>query len=246
MTCCFSGEEVPTDKLFVLYYPPSMAHHGWDQSVYAAAHAKHALTAAVEGLQSFHGRYVTGKQLPIGVVAGLAGVLLFGLWFATAVVNWSAAGFALRYLLPFLALVLTAVGLQRLRAFLRRRRLWQTTGQKTVEEELRAIQEEIAKLPADPSAEQAAVVMRRPCPDVLSELAFTGTYFRAFTYLDFVMYPQLSHPKRREELPHAHNLNRDAYYVGDIVYDGWRMFQRDRRDFGDPRFAGSGGRRGVI
>jgi hypothetical protein len=30
------------------------------------------------------------------------------------------------------------------------------------------------------------------------------------------------------------------------VYDGWRMFQRDRRDFSDPRFAGSGGRRGVI
>jgi hypothetical protein len=47
-------------------------------------------------------------------------------------------------------------------------------------------------------------------------------------------------------LPAGHNLNRDAYYVGNIVYDGWRMFQRDRRDFSDPRFAGSGGRRGVI
>jgi hypothetical protein len=111
---------------------------------------------------------------------------------------------------------------------------------------LRAIEAEISKLPQDPLADEAAVVLRRACPDVLSELAFAGTYFRAFTYLDFVMYPQLSHPQRREDLPANHNLNRDAYYVGDIVYDGWRMFSRDRRDFSDPRFAGSGGRRGVI
>jgi hypothetical protein len=246
MTCCFSGEEVPTEKLFVLYYPPSMAHHGWDQSVYAAAHAKHALAAAVGSLRSFHGRYVVGKKVWLGVALAIAGLLLFGVWLVTTVADWPAHGFGMRYVLPFVALLVTAFGFQRVRAFLRRRRRWLTVGRQTVEEELRAIEAEIAKLPDDPLAEQAAAVMRRPCPDVLSELAFEGAYFRAFTYLDFVMYPQLSHPKRREELPSSHNLNRDAYYVGDIVYDGWRMFQRDRRDFSDPRFAGSGGRRGVI
>jgi hypothetical protein len=246
MNCCFSGEEVPTEKLFVLYYPPSMAHHGWDQSVYAAAGARHALAAAVSSLRSFHGRYVIGKKVWLGLAMAVAGVALFGLWLATAVAQWPSAGFAQRYLLPFLALLVTAFGFQRVRAFLRRRSRWKAIGRQTVEEELRAIEAEIAKLPEDPLAEQAAVVMRRPCPEILSELAFEGAYFRAFTYLDFVMYPQLSHPKRREELPSQHNLNRDAYYVGDIVYDGWRMFQRDRRDFSDPRFAGSGGRRGVI
>jgi hypothetical protein len=246
MTCCFSSEEVPTEKLFVLYYPPSMAHHGWDQSVYAAAHAKHALAAAADSLRSFHSRYVIGKKLWLGIAMAAAGVGLFAVWLGTAVARWPSAGFAQRYLLPFLALTVTAFGFQRVRAFLRRRRRWRTVGRQTVEEELRAIEAEIAKLPDDPLAEQAAVVMRRPCPDVLSELAFEGAYFRAFTYLDFVMYPQLSHPSRQEELPSGHNLNRDAYYVGGIVYDGWRMFQRDRRDFSDPRFAGSGGRRGVI
>ena len=246
MTCCFSGEEVPTEKLFVLYYPPSMAHHGWDQSVYAAAHAKHALAAAVSSLQAFHWRYVVGTRVWLGVALALAGLLLFGVWLAAVVANWPTAGFAMRYVLPSVALMVTAVGLQRVRAFLRRRRRWRAVGRQTVEEELRAIEAEIAKLPDDPLAEQAAAVMRRPCPDVLSELAFEGAYFRAFTYLDFVMYPQLTHPRRREELPAGHNLNRDAYYVGDIVYDGWRMFQRDRRNFSDPRFAGSGGRRGVI
>ena len=230
----------------MLYYPPSMAHDSWDRSVYAAAGAKHALAAAIEGLRSFHGQYVVGKRLRLGLAAGLGGVLLFGLWFAVAVANWETAGFAPKYLLPLLALAVSAVGVHRLRAFNRRRRLWRTSARQIVADELRAIEAEIAKLPADPSAEQAAGVMRRPCPDVLSELAFEGTYFRAFTYLDFIMYPRLSHPRRREELPHGHNLNRDAYYVGDIVYDGWRMFQRDRRDFSDPRFAGSGGRRGVI
>jgi hypothetical protein len=246
MTCCFSGEEVPTEKLFVLYYPPSMAHHGWDQSVYAAAHAKHALAAAVDGLKSFHGRYVVGKDLWPGVAAAVTGLALFAIWLATSVPQWLSVGFAQKFLLPFVALIVTAVGFQRLRAFLRRNRLWKNSGRQVVDEEIRALKAAIAELPEDPTAEEAAVVMRRPCPDVLSELAFQGTYFRAFTYLDFVMYPQLSHPTRQEELPSGHNLNRDAYYVGNIVYDGWRMFQRDRRDFSDPRFAGSGGRRGVI
>ena len=246
MKCCFSGQEVPTEKLFVLYYPPSMAHQGWDHSVYAAARARNALAAAVKGLRSFHRQYVVGKTLWTGLAFLAAGLLLFGLWFVIAVTNWPAAGFPLKYLLPLLATALTAVGLLRLRAYWLRQRLWRTSGQSVVDEELRAIEAEIAKLPEDPLADQAAVVLRRPCPDVLSELAFAGTYFRAFTYLDFVMYPQLSHPQRREDLPNSHNLNRDAYYVGDVVYDGWRMFQRDRRDFSDPRFAGSGGRRGVI
>ena len=128
MTCCFSGEEVPTEKLFVLYYPPSMAHHGWDQSVYAAAHAKHALAAAIETLRDFHSRYVVGKKLWGGVALAVAGLLLFVVWLATAVANWPQAGFAQKYLLPFAALMVTALGFQRLRAFLRRRRLWQTSG----------------------------------------------------------------------------------------------------------------------
>jgi hypothetical protein len=85
MTCCFSGEEVPTEKLFVLYYPPSMAHHGWDQSVYAAAHAKHVLAAAVDGLQTFHGRYVIGKNLWLGVAIAVAGLALFAIWLAASV-----------------------------------------------------------------------------------------------------------------------------------------------------------------
>lgn len=246
MTCCFSGEEVPTEKLFVLYYPPSMAHHGWDHSVYAAAHAKHALAAAVEGLKSFHGRYVVGKKFWLGVAWSVVGIALFAVWMATTLAAWSTAGFAAKYVLPFVALVVTGIGFQRIRAFLRRNRLWKETGRKTVEEELRTLEAAIAELPPDPLAEEAAAVMRRPCPEVLSELAFQGTYFRAFTYLDFVMYPQMGHPARQEDLPTGHNLNRDAYYVGNIVYDGWRMFQRDRRDFSDPRFAGSGGRRGVI
>lgn len=245
MKCSFSGEEVPTEKLFVIYYPPSMAHDSWDKSVYAAAQAKNALKATVETLASFHWRYVVGGKIWGGLAALLAATILLGIWLATSLTHWAEAGFARQYLLPLLALVVAVFGFSRLRAFLRRRRLWSRTSQ-LVADEVRAIQQAIANLPEDPSAEQAAVVMRRPCPEALSELAFEGTYFRAFTYLDLIMYPRLSHPARREDLPSAHNPNRDAYYVGNVVYDGWRMFQRDRRDFTDPRFAGSGGRRGVI
>ena len=101
-------------------------------------------------------------------------------------------------------------------------------------------------MPEDPTAEQAAVVMRRQCPGVVSELAFDGSYFHAFTYMDFVMFPQLRNPASQEELPDRHSLNRDAYYVGDLVYDHWRLFHKDDRELADPRFIGSGGKRGVI
>ena len=49
-----------------------------------------------------------------------------------------------------------------------------------------------------------------------------------------------------EELPDKHSLHRDAYSVGDLVYDNWRIFHKDDREVEDPRFVGSGGRRGVI
>jgi hypothetical protein len=128
MKCSFSGEEVPTEKLFVLYYPPSMAHQGWDQSVYAAARAKNALQAAIDGLKSFHGRNVVGKKLVLNILVLAAGLALFGVWFAFGVANWATAGFGLKYLLPLVGLALTGYGFLQLRAFMRRRALWQKSG----------------------------------------------------------------------------------------------------------------------
>jgi hypothetical protein len=242
MKCCFSGQEVPTEKLLVLYYPPAMAHAEWRKSVYAAARAGQALLQLVHTLKGLYWRYVVGKKALAGLVAGLLGTLVLVSW----IQNWFGAGALVRFLQVFSAVVLLGFAFFRLRALVRRLRIWRQTGERTVEEELSAIEKQIAAMPEDPSAEQAAEILRRSCPDVLSELAFQGSYFRAFTYLDFVMYPQLEHPARQEDLPQGHTIYRDAYYVGDIVYDGWRPFQRDQRELVDPRFVGSGGRRGVI
>lgn len=245
MICCFSKQEVPTDKLLLLYYPPSMAHHSWDHSVYACARAREALAEVRRCLRSLYPRYVVGSKFLVGLGVGLAGLLLLGGW-AWLLATKESAGFAVRWLLPLAGAILFLFGWIRFRGFRRRSHLWKNKGKAVAAEELRAIDEAIAAMPDDPTAEQAATVLRRQCPEVLSEITFHGTYFRAFTYLDFVMYPQLRHPAKREELPDKHSLNRDAYYVGDIVYDGWRMFQKGQRELADPRFAGSGGRRGVI
>lgn len=246
MTCFFSGKEIPPDRLFALYYPPAMAHYNWDKSVYATARAGEALKQIVDQLQSFHWRYVVGRKVFVGAIAGLLGLLLLVAWLYTLAAGWDEAGVVRKYVQPAAALVLLWLARFRIRAFLRRLRNWKSKGESTVLEELKAIEAEIAKMPEDPTAEQAAVVVRRLCPDVISEIAFDGTYFRAFTYMDFVMYPKLKNPKTREELPTQQSLNRDAYRVGDVIYDGWRVFHKDQRELADPRFAGSGGRRGVI
>jgi len=246
MTCCFSGREIPISKLLVLYYPPAMAHQEWDHSAYAAARAGEALRAIEERLRSFYRRYVLGKRLAVGIGAAVLGAALAVVWAAVALASWSQAGFLQRYLLPLGALLSLLVGASLIRGFFRRNRIWKERGQETVARELAEIEKAMKDLPDDPTADQAALILRRSCPDVISELAFEGTYFRAFTYMDFVMFPQLRHPASRDELPDKHSLTRDAYYVGDVVYDGWRMFQKDLRELVDPRFAGSGGRRGVI
>ena len=246
MTCCFCGKTVPADKLLVLYYPPSMAHYGWDQSVYAAAWAKEALGQLVARLKSAYWKKVVGAKPLAGLLAGVAGGALVAYWIHVLAGAWEQAGFFQRYWLPGLALVLLAFAFYRFKALFRRVRLWNTQGKQTIAAELGVIEAEIAGMPEDPSAEEAAVIFRRKCPDVISEITFDGTYFRAFTYMDFLFYPQLKHPSAKEDLPGAHSLNRDAYYVGDIVYDGWRVFHKDQREVIDPRFVGSGGRRGVI
>ena len=246
MTCCFSGKEVPTDKLLVLYYPPSMAHYGWDRSVYAAARAKEGLEQLVAQLRSAYWKRVVGIKPLTGVLAGAAGLAILFFWIQGAVSAWDQIGFFRRYGAAVVAMVLLAFAYFRLKALSRRMRVWDSQAKETVAVELDELETEIAAMPDDPSAEEAAAVFRRKCPDVLSEIAFDGTYFRAFTYMDFLFYPQLKHPTTKEDLPSSHSLNRDAYYVGDIVYDGWRVFHKDQREVVDPRFIGSGGRRGVI
>jgi hypothetical protein len=246
MKCCFSQSEVPTDKLFVLYYPPTMVHQKWEKSVYAAARARDALRVTAMQLRTFFKNYVVGKKLPGGLAVGAVGLVIFAHWLQSASVSWEELGFFRKYVQLLLALGLLSFGSFRLRRFLRRLRAWKLKGRETVGKELQEIEAQIAKMPEDPTAEQAAVVMRRECPDVVSELAFDGSYFHAFTYMDFVMFPRLKNPGSPQELPDKHSLNRDAYYVGDLVYDNWRLFQKDDRDLVDPRFVGSGGKRGVI
>ena len=155
-------------------------------------------------------------------------------------------GFVQRYLVSLAALALLLLGWSRVRAFLDRWRVWRQGGSDTVAQELATIRRLLEDLPDDPDAEEAAAIMRRECPAVISELAFYGRNFQAFTYMDFALSPNLRHPNEQKELPQEHSLYRDAYYVGEVVYDNWRTFHKDRRRMFDPRFAGSGGRRGVI
>ena len=246
MNCCFSGRPVPTDKLFILYYPPAAAHETWDKSFFAAARAGEALAATLGHLDSFFSRHVVSRDILPGIVAGAAGLAVLAAWLGMSLEGWSAIGFGSRYLLPAASLLLLLFAWPRLRGFLYRWRLWRQGGREQVAEELEAITALVNDLPEDPDAEDAAVVMRRECPDSLSEIAFSRNNFKAFTYMDFVLCPQFRHPMERAELPQRHSLYRDAYYVGEVVYDNWRTFQRDRRLNIDPRFAGSGGRRGVI
>ena len=246
MKCCFSGRETPAEKLFILYYPPAMVHQKWEKSVYAAGRAGETLRETTDRLRGFLGRYVVGRKLIPALVLGVAGLVLFAVWVEMAGTSWGQAGFLRRWGLLFFALIFLSFASFRLRRFWRRARRWRETVRDTVRAELEEIEKQIEQIPDDPTAEEAADVMRRRCPEVLSQIAFDGTYFHAFTYLDFVMFSELKHPANQEELPDKHSLNRDAYYVGDLVYDNWRIFHKDDREVEDPRFVGSGGRRGVI
>lgn len=246
MISSFSGQDVPTDKLFVLYYPPSMAHQDWTKSVYAAARAREAVEATIDELQSFEKRYVKGPNLAIHLMVGLVGLGLLGYWLWVLATSWSDAGFVSAFVVPFSGLILVLFGRHRWKAYAERRRIWVDTAREAVRSELDAVSKLRSEMPEDPSAEDAAAILRRECPEALSEIAFQGAHFNAFTYLDFVMYPKLKNPVEKGELPDQHSLNRDAYYVGDTVFDSWRTFHRDRREVIDPRFVGSGGKRGVI
>ena len=246
MDCSFSGKSVPADKLFVLYYPPAAAHETWDKSFFAAARAREALSQAVASLESFFWRYVATSGMIKGMALMVAGVALLALWAYLAFSGWEGMGFAARYLLLLTALVVTLLGRSRLRACIARWKIWAGGVRETVATELAAIRRVIGDLPRDPDAEEAAAIMRRKFPGAMSEIVFWGRNFRAFTYMDFVLAPKLRHPADARDLPERHSLYRDAYYVGDVVYDNVRMFHRDRRLPTDPRFVGSAGRRGVI
>ena len=246
MKCSFTGESVPTDKLFLLYYPPDAAHETWEKSSFAAARAREAIGEARQCLAAFFRRYVaTGRMLP-GLLMCLAGLALFGLWIHSALRGWGEMGFVARYLAPAVLLAVTLTGSRWVSAFLGRWKLWRQGCKQAVANELAAVSRVMSDLPEDPDAEQAAAIMRREVPNIMSEVAFFGQNFKAFTYMDFVLGPKLRNPVDRSELPQAHSQYRDAYYVGEVVYDNARMFQQDRRTTLDPRFIGSGGRRGVI
>lgn len=246
MNCSFSGRPVPTDKLFVLYYPPAAAHETWDKSFYAAARAREALAAIRDDLESFFPRFVVTRSVVPGILALVAALAVLSVWGVFSYTGWSDAGIAGRYLPPLAALVLIQIAKSRLGALRYRWRVWRAACKAAVADELAAIHRIMADLPEDPDAEEAAAVMRRECPGPVSEVAFHRKNFKAFTYMDFVLCSKLRHPVDEGELPQMHSLYRDAYYVGEVVYDNWRMFHKDRRTPTDPRFAGSGGRRGVI
>lgn len=246
MTCSFTGQEIPTDKLFVLYYPPSMVHLNWSHSVYAAARAREALKAVSDELQGFRARYVVGPSFYLHMGIGVVGLGLLAYSGFTLATRASEAGFLSLFVAPFVGLILTLYGRFRYRAYAARKALWNESGKAAAEKELQEIQAAIQNMDGDPTAETAAPIMRRECPEVFSAIAFQGANFRAFTYLDFVLFRQLKNPTQKEDLPEQHSLNRDAYYVGDTVYDSWRTFQRNHTETEDPRFVGSGGKRGVL
>jgi|GEM_PF-2470036 len=246
MNSSFTGQEIPTDKLFVLYYPPAMAHYSWTKSAYAAARASEAVDHVLDQLASFHRRYVTGPNLMLHLLVGLIGIALLGYWGYVLATGWEQANFVQAFIAPFAGVTLLLFGRQRYKAYSQRKTLWADSAEADIRSELEEIRKLKTELADDPSADDAASILRRKCPEALSEIAFQGQNFHAFTYLDFVLYPQLKNPVEKEELPAQHSLNRDAYYVGDTVFDSWRTFHRDRREVIDPRFVGSGGKRGVI
>ena len=139
MNCSFSGLPVPTDKLFVLYYPPAAAHETWDRSFFAAARAREALSAIVEDLERFFGRYVVTGKLALGIAACLIGIAVGTYWGTSAWSDWGTMGFASRYAPPLLALASLLFGLSRVLAFLQRWRVWRDECRETVRTELAAI-----------------------------------------------------------------------------------------------------------
>ncbi|MCY4189076.1 MAG: hypothetical protein OXD30_11400 [Bryobacterales bacterium] len=246
MKCSFTGEPVPTDKLFLLYYPPNAAHETWEKSTFAAARAREALSEAHRCVNSFFWRYVATKRMLPGVAMCLGGLALYAVWALSALRDWDSMGAGARYLAPLAVQAVTYFGGRWVSAFLSRWKLWRRGCKEVVARELAAISRVMSDLPEDPDAEQAAAIMRREVPGTMSEVAFFRQNFKAFTYMDFVLGPKLRNPADRSDLPQAHSQYRDAYYVGEVVYDNARMFQQDRRTTVDPRFIGSGGRRGVI
>ena len=160
MISVFSGREIPAEKLFVLYYPPTMSHQKWDKSVYAATRAKEALDEAVRLLKSFHSRYVLGPGLALHLAIGVAGLALLGYWAWVVATGWNEAEFVSAFLAPFAGLVLALYGRFRLKRFLARRRLWSESGAAAVATELKEMEKAIAELPDDPDAEEAAPAMR--------------------------------------------------------------------------------------
>ena len=106
MHCSFSGQPVPTEKLFILYYPPAAAHETLDKSSFAAARAREALAAIRETLETFFPRFVVTRSVVPGIVTLVVGVAAAAAWGAWVVGGWGEAGFAARYLPPFAAIVL--------------------------------------------------------------------------------------------------------------------------------------------
>ncbi len=246
MNSSFSGQPVPVDKRFVLCYAPAAAHEAWDRSYYAVARAAEAVATIRDDLESFFWRFVVTPRVVPGVLALVAALAILGWWAVVSVGRWAESGWAMRYLPPLAGVVLLGIASSRLGRFRQRLSIWSGTCKAVVGEELAVVRKLLDDLPADPDAEEAADLVRRECPSPISEIAFFGQNFKAFTYMDFVLSPKLRHPSEQSELPQQHSLYRDAYYVGDVVYDNWRMFHKDRRTHSDPRFVGSGGRRGVI
>ncbi len=246
MNSSFSGQPVPVDKRFVLCYAPAAAHEGWDRSYYAVARAREALATIRDDLESFFWRFVVTPRVVPGVVALVAAIAVLAWWAAFPVGDWAEVGFAMRYFPPLVAVVLLGIARARLGRLRQRLSIWSDSCKAVVADELAAIRAILENLSDDPDAEEAAEIVRRECPGPISAIAFFGQNFKAFTYMDFVLSPKLRHPSDKSELPQMHSLYRDAYYVGEVVYDNWRMFHKDRRAHVDPRFAGSGGRRGVI
>ena len=246
MNCSFSGLPVPTEKLFVLYYPPTAAHEKWDKSFYAAARAREALQEARNSLESFFTRYVLTRKIWVTLLVGVIGFGLLVYWGYVLATGWVHAGLLTRILLPIVALFFLLSFRKRMIALMGRLKAWKQIGKTSADFELAEIRQLMDELSDDPDAEDAAVFMRRECPEVLSEIAFQANNFRAFTYMDFVLSSKLKHPAEKLELPQQHSLYRDAYYVGETVFFSWHLFHKNKKIVLDPRFQGSGGKRGVI
>ena len=110
MKCCFSGRETPTDKRFVLYYPPAMVHQKWEKSVYACGRAGETIKETVERLQSFFKLYVLSSKVISRLAIGVVGVVLFLLWLEAAYVSRVESGLLARWGQLLAAIILMSIG----------------------------------------------------------------------------------------------------------------------------------------